>query len=96
MTIGVEVTGGYDKFGKSAAIRTLLVEAGKSSILATIFLPTPIPNALIGYQLEQEMLRPSCDIVHQCRIRGYNQLEGGLNVSFKKRGESSPNQVGHM
>jgi hypothetical protein len=59
MTIGVEVTGGYDEFGESAAVRTLLVQTGKSNVFAAIFLSTPIPNALQGYGLKQEMSR-SC------------------------------------
>lgn len=46
MTTGVEVTGGYDKFGQSAAVRTFLVQTGKSDVLAATFLPTPIPNAV--------------------------------------------------
>jgi hypothetical protein len=46
MTIGVEVTGGYDEFGESAAVRTLLVQTGKSNVFAAIFLSTPIPNAI--------------------------------------------------
>ena len=76
MAIGVEMTGGYDEFGKSTAVRTLLVWTGKYNVFADIFLATPIPNALKNRDLNKRC----CEIM---RVTSYLDAEYVATISWR-------------